>query len=164
MLSAIELKEVLNYDETTGIFTWKVRSSRQIRIGDVAGSVSKKDGYTRIFIKRKSYLAHRLAFVMHFGFEPECEIDHINHNRSDNRLLNLRKASKTENMRNISLQSNNTSGFMGVYWNKASKKWAAQIKVNGKNKRIGLFADKNEAIQARAKANETYGFHINHGN
>jgi hypothetical protein len=141
MLSNIELKELLNYDETTGIFTWKVRSSRQIRIGDVAGSVSKKDGYTRIFVKRKSYLAHRLAWQYIIGNVPSDEIDHIDWCRSNNKIENIRHVTKSENLQNLKHAKcdNLSSGFLGVCFDKKAGKYRSAITLNKKRKHLGYF-------------------------
>ena len=163
MLTKEFIKQILHYNPDTGIFTWTQRRSLRVLAGHTAGSLSRKDGYVRIFIKRKSYLAHRLAFLYMTGSLPNCEADHIDHDRSNNRWSNLRDASKTDNMRNISLKSNNTSGATGVCWRKDHQKWGAQLRVAGKNIHIGFFDDKAEAIIARKTTAANYGFHENHG-
>lgn len=163
MVNQETVMEILSYDKDTGIFTWITRRSLRVLAGHVAGSVSKRDGYNRIFIDGKSYLAHRLAWLIVNGSFPTQEIDHIDHNRSNNKWANIRLAGKVENMRNTSKKRNNTSGFNGVYWHKESGKWAAQIKIAGKNKRIGLFDTKEGAVAVRQVANCEHGFHELHG-
>lgn len=99
-----------------------------------------------------------------FGHTPEnAEIDHINHVRDDNRLVNQRFVTRRENMRNQSLSSKNTSGVTGVHFSKARKKYVAQIKVNQKIIYLGMFKTLEEAAAARAEANLKFKFNNNHG-
>jgi len=136
MITQEELKSVLKYDQETGRFTWLVpRRSGSIKAGTEAGSVTNQ-GYVHVQIGRMRYLAHRLAWLYTYGFFPENSIDHINRKRDDNRLENLREVSNSCNIRNSKSRINNTSGVRGVCWDKASQRWQADIKVNGK--KIGL--------------------------
>lgn len=91
------------------------------------------------------------------------EIDHINHNRSDNRLNNLREVTHVENGHNISKKTNNTTGYTGVVYHKATGKWLAQIMINGKNKYLGLFSTIEEAVEKRKEAEKDFNFYANHG-
>ena len=109
---------------------------------------------------RKHYTA-RIIWFYAKGEWPDC-IDHINHLKTDNRLVNLRSVSQAENHRNISKLSNNTSGVAGVYWDKKARKWRAQIRVNSKQIHLGLFTHIADAITARAAAKVEYGYHQNH--
>ena len=156
------LKEIFLFDEEKGIFYWKISPSNNIKVGDIAGKGSVK-GYKRVSIDNSSYLIHRLVWLWHFGYIPD-EIDHVNHDRSDNRLCNLREVTHIDNCRNESKKSNNTSGYNGVIWHKSAKKWSAQITVNRKNHYLGLFNTKEEALLARKEADIKYGFYSNHGN
>jgi hypothetical protein len=158
-----ELKEVLDYSPETGVFTRKVSNSPRVKVGDVAGSVDKANGYRYIKINGKRYLAHRLAFLYMTGEFPPEEVDHISHSKDDNRWVNLRVSSHQDNQRNRSINTNNKSGFTGVSWYKSTNKWMVQIKINGKKKHLGYFKDLTEAINARKKANSKYKFHKNHG-
>ena len=153
------LKQLLDYDPDTGVFSWKVRR-RRIKIGDIVRATNR-DGYICMGIDYKTYLVHRLAWLYVHGEFPE-EIDHINHDRADNRICNLRGVTRVENRKNQLIHRNNTSGVAGVYWNKRDKKWVARIKVNGKFKGLGIFDDINLAKQAREQAKIKYGFHPNH--
>jgi hypothetical protein len=157
-----ELKEMLNYDADTGLFTW-VKKRNRIKVGGVAGCIDKVNGYRVIKINGKLYRAHRLAFLYMTGKFPTDDTDHINHDRSDNRFVNLRKVTHSENLRNSSLSSNNTSGFTGVFWDKARNKWKANININGRLKHLGLFTDMDDAIIARKRANVENEYHANHG-
>lgn len=147
-----ELLERLEYNPDTGIFTWKVSPSNNISIGDIAGCVKKDSGYIVISLKGKSYRAHRLAWFYCFNEWPQNLIDHIDKNTSNNKLENLREATKSQNQQNTNLQCNNTSGYKGVYWHTSAKKFMAQIKILGKNKYLGLYNTAEEAYEAYLKA------------
>lgn len=121
-----------------------------------------KYGYKRGAVLGVQVKAHRVIFAMYHGYWP-TEIDHINHNRSDNKISNLRNVSRQQNCRNLSISKNNTSGVIGVYWTKARNIWRAQINTNGKHIHLGYFEDKIDAIAARKEAESKYGFHKNHG-
>ena len=157
MLTQKEVKEILNYDPLTGIFTRKVSPSRKIRAGSVAGHLNKL-GYTEIMISGKIYKAHRLAWLYVYGYFPEHQIDHKDRNKSNNRINNLRHATHSCNMRNTGLQQNNTSGIKGVSWYKRSDKWRARIKVNNKHRHLGYFTDFSEAVCTRLAAEQCLGW------
>lgn len=157
-------KELLNtfqYNHITGELTWKTSPVSNIKIGDIAGC-KFKNGYIYVGISGKQYRAHRIIWKIIYGYDPG-EIDHKNHNKSDNSLKNLREVTHIENMRNQKTFSNNTSKTTGVYWHKRKELWQASIGVKGKLKHLGYFNCINAAISARKKAEETHGFHKNHG-
>ena len=104
-------------------------------------------GYILVSIRNKQYLAHRVIWKMFYDELPET-IDHVNGDRADNRLENLRAATKAENLRNAFLRKNNTSGVKGVSWRKDANKWRGYVSLNGKQHLAGLFTDKNECIEA----------------
>lgn len=143
-----ELKQLLTYDTITGIFKWKYAVSRNIHINDIAGYVGF-DGYRKIGIKGKSYLAHRLAWFYVYGYFPENEIDHINRNRDDNRIKNLREVSIKCNRRNVDNLRNNTSGVKGVYFHQEKDKWLATITNNRKQRSLGYYDNFDDAVCAR---------------
>ncbi len=120
-------------------------------------------GYHAIGIFGKRYQAHRFIWAFHHGEWPEGQIDHINHNRADNRIENLRVVSHAENQRNRPLQSNNLSGFAGVYYHKPNGKWRALIKHAGTSYALGIFDEISDAVKAREAAKLKFGFHPNHG-
>jgi hypothetical protein len=152
------LKEVLSYNETTGQFTWASKPSNKSRakVGAAAGSFQKTRGYWLITILGEKYLAHRLAWLWFYGEWPSKEIDHINRNRLDNRICNLRLATSSENKQNAGVQSRNKSGHKGIKWYERSKKWRAQITVNKKQIHLGIFECFNEAVNARILAETTF--------
>lgn len=157
MFDLKDLRSNLDYDKLTGEFRWRV-SGKGIKVGKPTGH-SRVDGYKEICFRRKRVLAHRLAWFYVTGRWPKEQIDHINHNRSDNRWSNLREVSHTDNMRNHSKTKANTSGHVGVCWDKAKDKWL--VRVRGKF--VGYFDDIEIAAQAREAALLNHGFHKNHG-
>jgi len=156
------LQKLLDYNPNTGVFVWRISRVGVLK-GTVAGSINKIDGYVKIVFNCKPYKAHRLAWFYVHGIMPPNQIDHINHNRSDNRLVNLRLATNQENCCNISKPINNTSGIIGVYWNKSTNKWRVKIEFNKKQIHIGYFTEFDEAVAARKEAETKLGFHPNHG-
>lgn len=154
-ITAEYLRSILHYESETGIFTWKVSTSRNVKAGDVAGS-QNGDGYMQIRVCSRSYLAHRLAWLYEHGEWPKDQIDHINRDRSDNRIENLREVTNKQNHQNRSKPSNNTSGHPGVSWDKRASKWRARIEHNQKQIHLGLFTDLEEALSARKAAEKLY--------
>lgn len=150
VLTAARLKELLRYCPDTGVFDWISNNGMRVCIGKPVGSKSR--GYLRIRVDGKKYFAHRLAWLYVHGEWPEHELDHVNRDRADNRIANLRPASDTQNQRNRGIQRNNSSGVTGVYWRPADRKWQAMIKINKKLISLGVFALKGDAVQARRAA------------
>jgi len=139
-----------------GKLYWKSNANRRARIGDKAGS-SNSDGYLRIELKGKKYMVHRIIYEMAYGSIPDLyQIDHVNGNRTDNRLDNLRLATLSQNKWNSSKRKDNTSGFKGVSWDKHKQKWRAQINIFNKRKCSGYFSTKEEAYAARLAAEKIY--------
>lgn len=151
MLTHEYLRETLHYSIITGQFYWLKSVGRRVKVGDVAGSL-EASGYKRIRINRKLYLAHRLAWFWVMGSFPENDTDHVNGIKDANQWLNLREATRSQNMCNTCMQSNNTSGYKGVYWNKRDEKWMAYITLNKKTKHLGYFDDIEAAYTERLKA------------
>ena len=156
------IKSILNYNRLTGVFTRSAKTSNSVNIGDIAGCVNR-NGYVVIRVLNKLMYAHRLAWLYEYGHLPEFEIDHINGDRSDNRIANLRDVTRTENSKNLSMRSDNNSGVVGVCWSSLHNKWSAEIADNGKKVFLGLFVDINDAIKARSIAESKYNYHSNHG-
>ena len=148
MLTQELLHSLFFYDAATGNLIWRVQKNN-VKIGSVAGCIHR--GYCKITINKKSYMAHRLVWLWHFGVMPEQETDHINGNRADNRLENLRLATTSENQQNLRKpRFNNKSGYLGV--SKIAKKWQAQIKIDGKAHYLGLFDTPEQAHEAYLEA------------
>lgn len=128
-----------------------------------AGTVNNH-GYRRVKIQGRLYFAHRIIWAIHNGDIPEgLEIDHVNHDRTDNRINNLRLVTPSENQRNQSIRIKSRSGVTGVGWKEANNKWQARIKVGGKDKYLGLLDDLELAELVMIEAREKYGYHANHG-
>ena len=153
-----ELKEFLDYNPDTGIFTWIKKPSHPVKVGQKAGSIDYARGYFRISFKGYLYLTHRLAYYMYHGIDPlEKLIDHIDGDKINNKINNLRLASKSQNSMNRSiLGSNNNSGVIGVNWVKRDRKWCARVTVDGFIKHLGLFINKEDAIKARKEGEIKY--------
>lgn len=150
-IDSTTLREILAYDANTGIFTWNKKISKKIIIGEPAGCL--RNGYITINILGKRYQAHRLALIYIHGHCNSYDVDHINGIKNDNRIINLRFATRSENKQNIlSIQPNNKSGYTGVTWHKHNKFWRATITTMGKQKHIGLFKTPEEAYEAYVKA------------
>ena len=154
-LTAEYLRSVLHYDHATGIFTWKVRTANSVKAGDRAGSLGG-DGYLLIGVQSRVHSAHRLAWLYVYGTWPNDQIDHINRNRSDNRISNLREVTNKQNMQNAGKYSHNTSGHPGVSWHKRDSKWVACIMHNQKSIHLGYFTNIEESIAARKAAEKIY--------
>lgn len=149
------LREVLSYNPETGVFTRRITVGIRARAGDVAGGVGR-DGYLKICVDRCVMLGHRIAWAMTHGEWPSRFLDHKNGNPSDNRISNLRQATVVENGHNRRLGRNNTSGFMGVSWNRRARKWQSHITANGKNRNLGLFPTKELAHAAYIEAKRVH--------
>lgn len=141
-ITAEQARAVLAYDAETGKF---FRADLQRHTGTI-----NVYGYVVIsFLGWKAVPAHRLAWLMHYGHWPTVNIDHINGDRSDNRISNLRDVSQSVNMQNLKeAKSNNKSGLLGVSWSKASQKWTARIKIDRRYMHLGLFETKDAAFTA----------------
>jgi len=151
--SILEFKDGILYNKIT-------RNSRAVK-GQLAGSVSGK--YRLICLHGKPFLVHRVAYYMVHGTCPDF-IDHINGDRFDNRIENLRPATPRQNSCNIGLNSKNTSGVKGLSWAKKPQKWLACIRYNGKNKNLGYFESKELGAEFLELARELlHGDYANHG-
>lgn len=147
-LALDRVREVLEYHPDTGHFTWRKRLSPSGGPGDIAG-VKNTRGYILLSIDNVRVYAHRVAWFYVNGEWPKDQIDHINGERADNRWCNLREASSSENACNGRLRPSNKSGYTGVSWEKAKKRWVARAVKNGKQYVIGRFMTKEEANDAR---------------
>lgn len=160
MITAKDVEAVLTYHPETGVFIWKERSSNEMPdqrhrkswnskfAGREAGRISGT-GYIQLLIKGKFYYAHRVAWLLMTGSWPEKYIDHINRSKTDNRLINLREATRSENLRNTKMHSDNRSGIKGVSWFPRDRLWRARLNKDGKVVYLKYFkrlADAEKAI------------------
>lgn len=148
MITREEIQNVLDYDEISGIFTWKYAARPNLSVGSIAGYVNK-NGYRVIMIKHKSYMAHRLAWLYKFGIFPKLFIDHIDGDRLNNAISNLRDIDNKMNRQNQRKpMSNNRSGFLGVVFIKKINKFRANIQHNGIQYSLGCFSTAEDAHNA----------------
>jgi hypothetical protein len=150
MVAHEELLDMLEYYPRTGDFLWREHRSNRCSVGDAAGWTTRS-GHIRIKIYGRSYLAHRLAWFYVKGVWPSL-LDHINQNPADNRIVNLREASRRLNRLNSKINSNNKSGYAGVCWHAATHKWRVCVNVDKKQKHIGVFVKLEDAVAARKAA------------
>lgn len=157
-LSADRLRELLDYNPETGVFTWRVRRNQHVHLESIAGTTNI-NGYIQICVDRRVYRAHRLAWLYVHGHWPANDIDHINGDRKDNRLANLREATRSENLQNQRRGRGGTSAFLGVSWRPYGK-WSAQIYINGRKTSLGCFTTEEAAAAAylaAKRANHPFG-------
>lgn len=146
MITALELRERLQYDPNTGRWLW-LKCARASWQGRPAGSLDAK-GYWVIKIDGKSYKASRLAYLYMTDDWPTEEMDHIDGTSWNDAWINLRPASRTENIQNRRQRDDNTSGVVGVFWNEANQRWIAQIDKTY----LGSFTSLEEARAVRDSA------------
>jgi hypothetical protein len=164
MLTQAKLKEILDYNPDTGVFTWKRTSGKAFKSAK-AGTLVQ--GYRHITIDRQRYMAHRLAWLYVYGVWPTHQIDHINHSTDCNALPNLREVTHSENARNQRKSVLNSSGITGVVWRPSRRQngqgtWRAQILTGG----IYLhrsFENLEDAAAQRRQWELEHGYHPNHG-
>lgn len=162
ILTRERLDELLLIDPETGIFTWKANKGGLGKKATKAGFLNK-DGYIKIGIDTNEYMAHRLMWLYVHGKFPDFIIDHIDKNKTNNAIVNLRLATAKQNSENMRRPNQNTSGYHGVHLKKAlvgrKKPWQANITHNGKTIHIGYFESAEEALSARQLAENTYFTH-----
>lgn len=153
MLTTERLQELLHYEPATGVFTWRVKTGGngvggRIKAGTIAGSLTP-GAYRRIRIDTVVYRAHRLAWFYVHGVWPTNHIDHIDGDRTNDSLVNLRDVTYAVNQQNQRRpQIDNISGYLGVGWHSSAGKWRARIRVGGREKYLGSFLSPKEAHEA----------------
>lgn len=179
MPSARMLGRLIDYVQETGELRWKERPVWMFKVGHIdrksmarmwndryAGKLAftaiSGPGYAVGRILDSAYPAHRIIWRMETGDCPEF-IDHINGDRTDNRIENLRAVTRMENHQNMARSKINTSGVTGVTWNRNARKWQASIRCGEEKVHLGLFACIEEAAKVRKAAERKFGFHPNHG-
>lgn len=163
-ITQAELKTLVEYDPSTGVFTWLVTHPKRVTVkGQVAGFVDKQSGYACVKIHSKRYRQHILAYLYMTGTYPpdRMVIDHEDHNKLNNAWSNLRCVTQAENSRNVSATRRSRTGHQGV--RQRGFKYIAYIKVQGKIQHLGTFGSASEAVCARKGHLAKLGFHENHG-
>lgn len=160
MITQEELKRIYTYSPETGEFKVNPESnSRRTSCG-----WKDKQGYLRVYIHRRMCGLHRLAWLYHYGRMPVGLVDHVNGDRSDNRICNLRESTQSENLMNSKRSSKNTSGVKGVSWINSKQRWVACVTVERKRHVIGQYLDLHEAENAVRRArSELHGDFARHG-
>lgn len=153
-----QLRELLSYDPDTGEFFWREdvvgKSSSWMAkySGKQTFTTDCGSGYRRAQIEKCDVRAHRVAWAMYYGKWPDDEIDHINGIRHDNRIINLREASRFTNGSNVPMHRDCSSGLKGAYWHGQRNRWTSRIRANGETRYLGLFDTAQEAHEAYCKA------------
>lgn len=173
MINVSDLQKLMRYCPETGALFWKERPREFFKKdgecirwnGRYAGREAFRvsgNGYRSGMIFRKMHMAHKVCWALHYGEWPNGFIDHINGNRSDNRIINLRVVTKSENSRNRKQHKHNKTGATGVHEFKPGR-WRVTIGTNDGNLHVGVFYSLEEAIDARKAAEAAHGYHPNHG-
>lgn len=153
------VKDVFSYDPITGTVSWKVARGTK-SIGADAGTVNKL-GYLRIQYAKRMYLAHRIAWFLHYGTQPPIVLDHVDGNPSNNRINNLREATPSQNMQNASTQVGK-SGVKNIAWKRNA--WTVRFSVDGRRREFGRFQNLDLAKEFAGEVRtEIYGSFANHG-
>lgn len=148
------LSEAFEYNPETGVLTRIFKSGKR----RVVASGYKGSFYPKVGFNGQEYVVHRIIWALVHGGFPDLFIDHINGNKSDNRICNLRLATDSQNKTNVGKRQNNTSGIKGVSWDRANNKWMAHATLNGRGYNLGRYADKNAAAAAyQSFARENHG-------
>lgn len=169
-----EIHRKLEYNDIDGEIYWKAVEplktgdkvfNRRVA-GNIAGTTKKgknKNGYKEIHIKGKIISAHKLTWYLYYGVWPDKEIDHIDHDRGNNKISNLRLVDRSTQNRSACRRKDNTSGHTGVYWCKTANKWLSIINYDKKTYQLGRFENIEDAIKARLEAEIKFGFSETHG-
>lgn len=163
-LTAERARSALDYNPETGQFVWKLiglrkKNAGRKKVGDAAGCIDER-GYVVFRFDKKKYYGHQIAWLITHGYIPKRPfvLDHVNRNKSDNRISNLRLADRSQNVQNVARRKNNTSGHRGVSWSAERQKWVAVIRKNGRHYHLGYFDSKKVAAVVRSlAADKLYG-------
>jgi hypothetical protein len=165
MITQKRLHDLFEYRKD-GNLIWKVSISNRVKIGDIVGYIDsgQKPLYRRTQLDGKKHRVHRLIFLYHYGhITPGMDIDHIDGNSLNNRIDNLREATRSQNLQNSKISSNNTSGVKGVLWDKKYRRWEVRLSIEGKVKYLGQYKTLEEAEavvkEARVKYHGEYARH-----
>lgn len=136
-----QLHQLFEYRD--GYLFRKIATSNSVKVGDKAGFLMK-DGYIGVSVNSVGYKLHRIIFMMHHGYFPK-EVDHIDNNKLNNKIENLRAVTRSQNNYNSKIKINNSSGFKNVWWSKQINKWVVELRIDGIKKSFGCYHDINVA-------------------
>lgn len=153
MITQDQLINLFEYRD--GGLYWKISTAKRVSVGDRFGAFNKRDGYRTGAVLGKPYREHRLIYLYHYGSVPPV-LDHVNRKRDDNRIENLRPATRAQNSRNRTTNRNNTSGHPGVSFYQRLGQWRVQLNVEGKNKHFGYYQDFSAACQKADMVRKKY--------
>ena len=143
------LRQLFAYDNNTGLVSWKISRNNRVVAGAVAGSVDTTTGYARLCFGRKAYKVHRVVWALAYGEWPVIDIDHINGDRADNRLENLRLASRAENLHSMKKRKGSLCSLKGATpYRKQNDRFVAQIRIDGRQRNLGIFDSQQAAHDA----------------
>lgn len=151
MLDQNQLLSLFDYKD--GELYWRIAPCKTVNAGDKAGYINRK--YKKIKIKNKSYVIHRIIFMMFHGYMPEI-VDHIDNNPLNNCIENLRPATKQQNNSNCKMRIDAKSSAKGVNWHKKQQKWTVRVSVNNKRENVGSFDNFELAELVATMAREKY--------
>jgi len=157
-LTQKKIRELFDYNPDVGVLKWKKPRSPRVATGDEAGCVDKSTGYRQVYIGNKAYYTHRLIWFFVHGYFPEHQVDHINRDRLDNRINNLREVSQSCNNKNTGLRNDNKSGITGVSWDNNRGQWEVKISNNGRQRSLGRYRDFSDAVCARLAGEQCINF------
>ena len=165
-----ELDRLFSYKHKTGNIRNRIDRGYKGGMAKAGAIATSRDSYGYLVVKftkdgrRVYYKAHRLAWLLYYGVDPgNMQIDHVDGNKENNVISNLRLVDHQGNSMNQRKHKNNKSGITGVSWNKADSKWQVNISDRGEQRYLGIFEDKFEAICCRKSAERRLGYHKNHG-
>ena len=164
MLTYETAMEFFRYEPSSGKLFWKKAPGKKVKVGAEVGCIKKDTGYRGFRLHGENQYVHRVVMlIITGGYDEKLQVDHIDHDRLNNRPENLRLVSQHENLKNVSKKALNTSGIVGVSYITRDRRWVAQIYIDKKNTNLGYFKTIEEAAKVRKAAEIKYGYHPNHG-
>jgi HNH endonuclease len=154
LLTFEDINKLLRYEPETGKLYWKRSNANRVEVGDETGNFNR--GYLEITINYHNYRAHRVAYLLTTGKWPKNDIDHCDHDGTNNKWSNLRDATRTQNSYNQTISIRNKSGIKGVRFNKLTQRYLTEITINGKNIHLGSFKTLEPAVRKRLLAEKHY--------
>jgi len=153
-MNADFIKSIMKYDPKNGGLYWIKPTGARAKAGDRVGFNAGSMNYRKVQINNIGYMEHHLVWMLHHGSLSTLDIDHINGDTQDNRIENLREATRSQNLCNQKIRSDNKSGIKGVFFVRSRDKWCATIQYDGLKKHLGYFDSIDDAVNARKNAEQ----------